>query len=251
MDIDLPLVFALTAVLLVLLWWPSTRLIARTAVTALAAALLLMSMPAIPYAVDQALVDDRAFVASDLPDARAVVLMGAATTTVLGRAEDLRILTPVAAARVLETARVFRALKQPWVISSGGMTAPSRARQPPSLAMRDALVELGIPPDRIITESKSRTTYEEAVFITPLLKQLGAEPFVLVTSQSHMPRARHVFLAQGVRPIPAPAPDFPPAFGLEAGLTPFRPDSEGLRLSGALLHEWVGYGYYRWRGWLR
>ena len=211
-----------------------------------------MSVPAIPYAVNETVWNpDRAFVSTDLPDARVVVLLGAATTTVLGRQDDLRILSPVAAARVLEAARVYRALPMPWVISSGGMAAPSRARQPPALAMRDALVGLGVPADRIITEARSRTTYEEGTLIAPILKSLGAERFVLVTSQSHMPRATRVFAAQGMTVVPATAPDFPPDFKRDAGWGIFWPDAEGLRLSGALIHEWAGLLNYRWHGWIR
>jgi uncharacterized SAM-binding protein YcdF (DUF218 family) len=238
--------------LALLLWWPATRWIGRTGVAVAAMVVLLMSIPALPYAVLQAFADGyRPFSADDRPDARVVVLLGAGTTTVLGRDQDLEVLSPVAASRVLEAARVFRTLNRPWLISSGGVRQPSRAKRPSAIPMRDALVSLGVPAERIILESSSLTTRDEAVIIAPMLRALGAGSCVLVTSQSHMPRAERAFRAQGVLAVPAVAPDYPPNFPADAGFGRYWPDHEGFRLSSALIHEWGGYAYYRWQGWLR
>lgn len=235
-----------------LLWWPATRQVGRIGVACAAILVLLMSIPALPYTMVQAFADGyRPFSSDDLPDARAIVLLGAGTTTVLGREQDLQVLTPVAASRVLEAARVFRALNRPWIISSGGVRRPSKASRPSAMPMRDALVSLGVPDDRIIVESSSLSTRDEAVIIAPMLRAIGADSCVLVTSQSHMPRAERAFRAQGVTAVPAVAPDYPPNFPDEAGFSMYWPDHEGFRLSTALVHEWAGYMYYRWRGWLR
>jgi uncharacterized SAM-binding protein YcdF (DUF218 family) len=251
-DTDPSLTVLGIGVLTLLLWWPATRWIGRIGVGCAAIVVLLMSIPAVPYAMVQAFADGyHPFSANDFPTARVVVLLGAGTTTVLGRDQDLEVLTPVAASRVLEAARVFRALDHPWLISSGGVRQPSKAKRPSAVPMRDALASLGVPVERILVESSSLTTRDEAVLVAPMLRALGAESCVLVTSQSHMPRAERAFRAQGVLVVPAVVPDYPPNFPGDAAFGQYWPDREGFRLSSALVHEWGGYIYYRWRGWLR
>jgi uncharacterized SAM-binding protein YcdF (DUF218 family) len=250
-DTDPLLIALVVGVFAALLWWPATRSIGRIGVACAAILVFLMSIPALPYAVLQTFANGyRPFSANDMPDARVIVLLGAGTTTVLGRDQDLQVLTPVAASRVLEAARVFRLLNRPSLISSGGVRRPSKANRPSAIGMRDALVSLGVPAERIIVESSSTTTRDEAVIVASMLRTLGVESCVLVTSQSHMPRAQRAFQAQGVRTTPAVAPDYSPNFPDDAGFGRYRPDREGFRLSSALIHEWGGYLYYFWRGWL-
>jgi uncharacterized SAM-binding protein YcdF (DUF218 family) len=252
MDVELHKWLLLGAAVALGLWLPLTRRAARLVFTAALALLTVASVPIVPYQLLEAVAPYRPFVAATLPDAHAIVLLGAAITTVLGRENDMRVLTPVAATRVLEAARVYHLLNnRAPIISSGGVSRPGRARQASAIAMRDALVELGIPADHIIVETESLSTHDEAVVVAPMLRRLGAERFVLVTSHSHMPRSERTFRAQGLDPVPAPAPDFPPDFPDSAQVRRYRPDYEGLRLSGALLHEGGGLLYYAWRGWLK
>jgi uncharacterized SAM-binding protein YcdF (DUF218 family) len=250
-DIDPLLIALVIGVVAALLWWPATRSVGRVGVACAAIVVFVLSIPALPYAVLQKFAYGyHPFSANDLPGARVVVLLGAGTTTVLGRDQDLQILTPVAASRVLEAARVFRVLDRPWLISSGGVREPSKTNRPSAIAMRDALVSLGVPAERIIVESSSTTTRDEAVIVASMLRTLGVESCVLVTSQSYMPRAQRTFQAEGVRTAAAVAPDYSPNFPDDSRFGRFRPDQEGFRLSSALIHEWGGYLYYFWRGWL-
>jgi len=52
-----------------------------------------------------------------------------------------------------------------------------------------------------------RTTHDEAVLVAPMLKRLGVQRTILVTSAIHMPRSLGTFRAAGVDAIPAPALD--------------------------------------------
>ena len=61
--------------------------------------------------------------------------------------------------------------------------------------------EMGIPESDIILETKSIDTKDEARFIKPIV---GNEPFVLVTTASHMPRSIALFKKLGMDPIPSP-----------------------------------------------
>ena len=140
---------------------------------------------------------------------------------------------------------MFRLLAADWVISSGG--PGSSGETPNSIVMRDALTQLGVPPARIVLESSSRTTHDEAIIVAPMLKSLGVERTVLVTSAVHMRRSLSTFRAAGVPVIPAPAVD--PGVYTSAGER-WRPSARGLRLSAEVVHECIGLIYYRLRGWL-
>ena len=60
--------------------------------------------------------------------------------------------------------------------------------------------ELGVRPEDVIRLANPQDTEEECRQIAPLV---GSQPFILVTSASHMPRAMEIFQRKGLRPIPA------------------------------------------------
>ncbi|MGB3255290.1 envelope biogenesis factor ElyC [Buttiauxella gaviniae] len=61
---------------------------------------------------------------------------------------------------------------------------------------------LGVPRSQIITLDEPKDTEEEAAAVA---KTIGQQPFLLVTSASHLPRAMIFFRNAGLHPIPAPA----------------------------------------------
>ncbi len=210
-----------------------------------AAVLVAASVPIVPLGIIRLYtLPYRTAQASELHDIKAIVLLGAGTRTLQLGGEQISLLPQPGAARVLEAARVYRATRRaPWVVSSGGLR-PQTPGVESSVAMRAALIALGVPAERIVLESKSLTTHDEAVIIAGLLRSLQAEPFALVTSRSHMPRALAAFRAQGLHPVPDVAPDvILPTTHL------FMPDEQGWDLTRRLIHEWIGFAYYRYRGW--
>ncbi|MFT3722202.1 MAG: YdcF family protein [Hyphomonadaceae bacterium] len=106
-----------------------------------------------------------------------------------------------AADRVRETARLARQFPAIPVLVSGGQAFENGAHRSEAAAMADLLVELGVARDRIILESSSRTTAENAALTA---KEIKDAPFLLVTSAFHMPRAVGTFRKAGVRVLPAP-----------------------------------------------
>jgi uncharacterized SAM-binding protein YcdF (DUF218 family) len=149
---------------------------------------------------------------------------------------------------VLEASRVFRAIDAAWVISSGGKVHLDEPAVPSGESMRDALMQLGVPRERIVVETESRNTHEEAIVIAPMLRSLQVDQVVLVTSDIHMLRSLCTFRAAGVDAIPAiarnPYADAPPRQRVVPG-------ERGLMLSSAVAHEVLGIGYYYVRGWCR
>jgi uncharacterized SAM-binding protein YcdF (DUF218 family) len=175
---------------------------------------------------------------------RVIVLLAGGVDTVSGLLQDTGVMHIGTAARVLEAARVYKLLAPAWIISSGG--GGRTGLVPASLVMRDALVTLGVPPARILLESESRTTRDEAILVAPMLAKLGASEFVLVTSDIHMRRSLATFRGAGLSPIPAIARD---PLATQPTWLSLIPTSRGLEFAAGVAHEYVGLAYYAARGW--
>src|SRR3954452_6198211 len=142
-----PVVFLLFAV-----WTAVSRSATARRLSVAAAALYLAAST---YVVPEALV--RVWQPEPAPfDGRGVPGRGTAIVVLGGGEERVRgwdgaMTRPerTEAARVLEAARVFHIVSPDWVISSGGGDSAYSDSMPSSIAMSDALIELGVPPDRI------------------------------------------------------------------------------------------------------
>ena len=123
--------------------------------------------------------------------------------------------------------------------------------------MAEALVSMGVPPEAIIEENRSRNTWENVVNIQALLDDAGADDLILVTSALHMPRSLAIFRTQGLDPIPAPTDFLVTAADWEFFLRPdvevqlfnLIPSADDLRLTSMALKELIGMAVYRLRGW--
>ncbi len=72
---------------------------------------------------------------------------------------------------------------------------------PHAVMQKKLALALGVPTEHIILRPKPRDTQEEAIAAKKLLDN---QPFILVTSASHMTRAINFFTQEGLSPIPAP-----------------------------------------------
>ena len=96
--------------------------------------------------------------------ARAIVVLGAGSMNLRVSGRQLSSIGMDAGLRVLEAARLFDLLGGPLVIASGGVTErnPDGPAAPESVALRRALIEVGVAADRIVLESESKNTRDEA-----------------------------------------------------------------------------------------
>lgn len=241
------------AALVVAAFWqwrrPHSRF-ARRFLIASAIFYTLASVYAVPALVGRMLaIGYHQFTAEDVPPPpAALVVLGSGALVVRGWDDRHDLMTDIAAARVLETARVFRLMDPAVVISSGGLPTPYDESEPSGQNMRDELVRLGVPAERIVVETGSSNTHDEAVIVTPILRSRGIERMVLVTSDSHMRRALGTFRAEGWRAVPAIAPD--PNFSASWSNW-LIPSGHGLELSRQISRELMGLPYYWLRGWWR
>lgn len=183
----------------------------------------------------------------DLDGVSAIVVLGGGNSLIAGRAARLYLPSPWTADRVVEAARLYHLMGHPWVVASGGITL-HRDDESEAASMRDLLTRLGVPPDRIVLEEQSHNTHEEALVIPSILRAHGIERFALVTSPIHMRRALGAFRAAGTDPVPAIAT---PLYSLDGSWWMIVPSKQGLAFGEAVAHEYLGWGYYFVRGWLR
>ena len=100
--------------------------------------------------------------------------------------------------RLLEGVRLSRLLPRSRLVLSGG---DYQGISPEALIMQQVALDQGVARDRILLETASLDTADQANL---LRDGLGQAPFYLVTSASHMPRAMRIFMRSGTRPIAAP-----------------------------------------------
>jgi uncharacterized SAM-binding protein YcdF (DUF218 family) len=128
------------------------------------------------------------------------------------------------------------------VVVTGGSVDPRTAGRPDGDLMRDFLVEHGIPPTDLIVESRSRSTYENALESRKLLDRRGIGEVILVTEASHMLRAVHCFRKQGIRVIPSACHHGATQFSWSAAA--WLPDATSASVCVAAAHEWLGLAWY-------
>lgn len=152
-------------------------------------------------------------------------------------------LSPVSLARVYQAFLLHEREKLP-ILVSGGKLSRNQERAEAEIAF-EVLKTLGVPPEDIVLEARSRTTWENARYSTKILKALGIRSFYLVTSEVHLPRAllafRHWYPEAAITPYPAHA-----ALDVATMLPGerFLPKREVLCAFGSAIHEGVGYLLY-------
>ncbi len=172
-------------------------------------------------------------------DAAYVVVLGA------GHVPDPAIpatgrLNAMGLVRLTEGVRLHRALPESTLVTTGnGRPAPQAA------TAADVARKLGA--ERIAMLDAARNTHAEAEAAAELV---GDDPFILVTSASHMPRAMALFRAQGLDPVPAPteymARERPPED--RWNIYDLRPSATGLRMTERAFHEYLGLAWGRMQG---
>ena len=112
-----------------------------------------------------------------------------------------------------------------------------------ALQARKLMSQMGIAPERMTIEDKSRNTDENARFTAAIVHPHPSQRWIIVTSAFHMPRAMGIFEKAGFHPIA-----YPVSFrtlgsvGDDLRLT-FDPD-RNLRIFETAVHEWIGLVAY-------
>lgn len=162
--------------------------------------------------------------------------------------------------RLLYGASLYHAGAAPVVLVTGGgieWLTPEGV-DPEANDMSSLMDLLGVPPEAVWLESRSRNTYENALYSREMLTGAGMESILLVTSAMHMPRSVPLFEAQGLHVTPAPT-DFLVSDaewqhlwrgGPTSTLINLLPNVEYLTYTTRAMKEYMGLVVYGFRGWL-
>jgi uncharacterized SAM-binding protein YcdF (DUF218 family) len=112
--------------------------------------------------------------------------------------------------------------------------------------MRELLVAAGVPAETIWIEDRSRSTHENAVFSSQVLRRQGVRRVVLVVEARSMLRAAACFQREGIEVVAAPS-----RFRyLSATVEDWIPGWKAVKGNEITLHETLGLLWYRLRGWI-
>lgn len=164
--------------------------------------------------------------------AKYIVVLGGGLTPIFNVPPASR-LSQTSLSRLVEGVRLANLLPQTKLIFTGGQRSEAIAIAD---AMSMAATAMGMPPERIIALPSALDTAEEARSVTHLV---GTQPFILVTSATHLPRAMKLFQSLGMQPIAAPAQfiaDNAPFWNWQN----LRWDADSLENSTVAVYEYMG-----------
>lgn len=222
------------------LLWLRWHRAARWLLTLAALATIVLSVLPVGYWM-LAELENRFPVMNEMPERiDGIIILGGVISPGLSRArgqpqiggEAERLFAAIELANRYPEARVL------FTGGTGSLTNPELKEAP---VAAQVLYGLGLAPERLTLESRSRNTYENAIYSYEIAKPQATETWLLVTSARHMPRAMGTFRAAGWPVTAYPAgfqtdPDW--HFGLDWGFA-------GLRRFRTALKEWLGLVVYR------
>jgi uncharacterized SAM-binding protein YcdF (DUF218 family) len=176
---------------------------------------------------------------ADIKACEAYVVLGSSS---YGDAPDLHgkgILDGDALHRVTDAYRLFLLHRKPIIYSGGTLYS----KDPEAEIARRFLLSLGVPDAYIIAESKSRDTYENALFTSEICRSRKIEKILLITSAFHMRRSVMLFRKHFAHIVPFPTDYKTSRKGYTVfGFLPEASNPAGVAIA---LKEYLGIMYYK------
>ena len=203
-------------------------------------ALALFSLTFVFYLLSTGLVSERlvmmlesAYEPPPRPTGDVIIMLGGGAMPDSPDVDGVGALAASPANRLLTALRLYRKLDVP-ILLSGGQAYADSGRE--ALIAKRILLSLGVPSDKIILETKSINTSQNALYSAQILRQKGFSRPIVVTSAFHMKRAVLNFAKQGIEVVPFPA-DFLVSHHPVFHYTKLRPQTEALLGSVTVLQE--------------
>ncbi len=136
--------------------------------------------------------------------------------------------------RLMEGIRIHRAIPGSKILLTGGIGF--KKGPPEATTISRVAEELGVKRKDMVLEVQSRDTKDHPRYVQKIVQD---DPFILVTSAFHMPRAMGLFRKQGLTPIPAPTGHWKPPDSLWSRDN-FYPSSGAIRMAELAYHEYMG-----------
>ncbi len=153
---------------------------------------------------------------------------------------------------------MYRRRVAPSILLAAAASPLDSRPSTPAEEMQEILLFMGVPQDAMVLQTKSQNTAEDAAYSAELLRDMGIDEVVLVTSAAHMPRSVGLFEKQGIKVIPAPADFNVPDYewhdlwhgNFASQLINFLPNAGSLSQTTSSLKEYIGNLVYKLRGWI-
>lgn len=228
---------------LILLWFTKKKRAGKIFVSIGVALLILLSYGVLPNLLLRPLEYKYPplLESKDIPNVKWIVVLGA------GHTSDPQIpvtsqLSASSLFRLVEGIHFHKFLPGSKLIISGGVVFDP---VPEAKVMADVALAIGINKQDLILESVSKDTEDEAILIQKIVRN---DPFVLVTSASHMLRSIALFRKLGMQPIPAPTD-----YGVkerQGEISPgmFFPGANNLQKAERAIYEYLGLAWAKLRG---
>lgn len=149
--------------------------------------------------------------------------------------------------RIWQSLKLYKQKKIKKILISGGHANFFNKDTIESALLKNYLVNIGIPTNDIITEEKSKNTYENAVFTKELLS--STDTVLLITSASHMRRSYKCFKKAGIL-CDTFSTDFYYKHSVFNVEDIFFPSYKALQKWHTLFHEIVGIIAYKIAGYI-
>lgn len=214
------------------LWRSKYAVFVRVAMSTVCIVLFLMSTGWLPRYLTNKLERQYPVVAEVDPNIRWVVVFSGGQTEVAGMPANA-LLSSASIKRLVEGLRLFRALPHAQLVLSGG----GYSHQQSEAKQLAKLTEwFSIPEQAVVLEENSINTADEAREIISIVHD---QPFYLVTSAIHMPRAMLLCQQSGLHPIAAPT-DFTFFWNDERVAKRIIPNPYNMTYFTIALHELLG-----------
>lgn len=153
--------------------------------------------------------------------------------------------------RLFQAYRLYQQGKVRKLLISGGSGHYLYPQKKEAKAVARYLLNVGVPENDILTEARSRNTYENAIYTKELLEQADTlQTALLITSAIHMRRAEGCFRKAGLSFDAYSTDRIAPRDHHYNFENLFIPDVNSFYYWHLLIHEWIGYVVYDMKGYL-
>tara|TARA_B100001564_G_C20528529_1_gene618595 strand:+ start:98 stop:862 length:765 start_codon:yes stop_codon:yes gene_type:complete len=153
--------------------------------------------------------------------------------------------------RIWQAIQLYRKNKIKKIIITGDTGYVLKKGLHEASQLKEDLIAMGIPEKDLLIETESRNTHENAHNTKLLIEQLGLskKSNVLITSSTHMRRAKACFTKEGLN-CTAYTTDHYNIHANPISLLEFIPSHNAFIMWDKLIKEWVGYAMYSMMGYL-
>lgn len=170
-----------------------------------------------------------------------IVLLSGGVDGPVHRVDDYAALAHTSLERLFAAVALWRAHPDATLVISGGDPHGSIAE---STVLASLAHRMGVPADKLRTETRSQTTWENAANLAQEQPALPRRIW-LVSSGLHLPRATLAFRAFGFDPCAYSSGSLYIPFSASLGY--FMPQTSSLAKSDRAIHELLGGWAYAWR----